>query len=144
MELGFILSDQSSHFLQAAYYDVVDEIFTPNGSDTAAIEFVTPGESNTKRVITEIPNYIRDDLTQINMNKYNDIVEIRPATTRFNCHSFAWYSQDYESNTIWLEDPRVYYWEYDRSYEEVDVPRVGDIICYINDKNTSSFSKPTR
>lgn len=60
------------------------------------------------------------------------------ADCTYNCHSFAWYSQDTEFNCSWMDDPSSYY--NDRSYIEVSIPRKGDIICYFDDNDTNSKS----
>ena len=61
------------------------------------------------------------------------------ATERYNCHSYAWYSQDITTNNYWMPSPEQYYDEYDMSYTEIDssdVPRAGDIICYFDNRGT--------
>ena len=62
---------------------------------------------------------------------------LAPATAKYNCHSYAWYSQS-ELNTIWINDPSAFY--SDGSYCEVSTPKVGDIICYFDDKGTATTS----
>ncbi len=59
-------------------------------------------------------------------------------TTRYNCHSYAWYSQNTAYNSYWIPYPDNYY--LDDSYFEVNVPRSGDIICYFDNKGTASLS----
>lgn len=54
------------------------------------------------------------------------------STTGYNCHSYAWYSQNTASNDIWISYPNAYYQSSDMSYERVYTPRVGDIICYFD------------
>ena len=49
-------------------------------------------------------------------------------TKRYNSHSYAWYSQNVETNQYWIDDPTNYYSSI--KYEEVTTPQVGDIICY--------------
>ena len=55
-------------------------------------------------------------------------------TARYNCHSYAWYSRDIDTNHYWIDDPSPYY-KYG-SYCVVDVPQIGDIICYFDDNGT--------
>ena len=58
------------------------------------------------------------------------------ATALYNCHSFAWYSRDYENNRYWISDPTNFY--YNEKYEEVTTPRIGDIVCYFDDRGTEN------
>lgn len=58
------------------------------------------------------------------------------ATMHYNCHSYAWYSQNTSSNQFWMNDPSEYY--SDGSYYEVSTPTVGDIICYFDNNGTPS------
>lgn len=56
------------------------------------------------------------------------------ATAYFNCHSYAWYSQNTETNDYWMDDPQKYYDS--GMYYEVSTPSVGDIICYFDNLGT--------
>ena len=63
---------------------------------------------------------------------YPEATLISSANPLYNCHSYAWYNQS-EDNIYWIDNPSVYYDEYDKSYIEVyDTPRKDDIICYYN------------
>ena len=84
---------------------------------------------------------IKDDIAQNHakdcQNKGYTVLNLQPASIKYNCHSYAWHSQDVLSNNIWLNSPEVYYSETDASYELVDVangeePRIGDIIVYMS------------
>ena len=44
---------------------------------------------------------------------------VQPATSHYNCHSYAWYSQSYGSNRFWMNDPTKYMT--DGSYKEVSL-----------------------
>lgn len=57
-------------------------------------------------------------------------------TTRYNCHSYAWYSRNVETNQYWIDDPTNFY--SNGKYEEVTAPQVGDIICYFDDRGTTT------
>ena len=64
-----------------------------------------------------------DSLTREFAMQYSDATVLRPASNVYNCHSYAWYSDD-TSNNIWLNshlNPYTsqlhYYWTYDY-YEE--------------------------
>ncbi len=60
------------------------------------------------------------------------------ATRKYNCHSYAWYSQSTSNNKWWMNDPSAYYT--DGSYTEVFSPQAGDIICYFDDNNNPVHS----
>src|SRR5690554_3672034 len=49
-------------------------------------------------------------------------------TTHYNCHSYAWYNPDKDMNKYWINYPNEYI--NDSSYDEVENPRVGDILSY--------------
>ncbi len=70
---------------------------------------------------------VANDLTAA-PHQYEGVIELATGTPEYNCHSYAWYSQDYTTNFCWIEDPSPYY--LDGSYYEVTTPMVGDIICY--------------
>ena len=65
--------------------------------------------------------------------EFPNAVNIAPATWDYNCHSYAWYSQDYNSNFYWMPDPTAYIT--DGSSYEVDTPQVGDRIVYFTSTN---------
>lgn len=95
---------------------------------------------------TSVPVVQRDEMNEIMFNNlmtecttespYKDAVLLGNPTTAYNCHSYAWYSQNTSTNTYWMNDPTQYYTDY--SYCEVSTPRAGDIICYFDDKGTTS------
>ncbi len=62
---------------------------------------------------------------------------IRFPTAYYNCHSYAWYSQETD-NCYWIEDPSEYY--DDHRYCIVTDPRVGDKICYFDNMGTTNTS----
>lgn len=61
---------------------------------------------------------------------------IASSTTKYNCHSYAWYMQS-TSNSYWMNNPASYY--IDGSYEE-STGNVGDIICYYDIKGFNLHS----
>ena len=103
-------------------YDVVE---TPNG--------------------TEVPVIIFDELSSSTIQLYDsqtnedfpDALMLRSSSRLYNCHSYAWYSQDI-TNHFWMNDPSSYY--EDLSYIETTSPEIGDIVCYFDDNGTSSYS----
>lgn len=52
------------------------------------------------------------------------------STPEYNCHSYAWHSQNVSENKFWINDPSAYY--ENQGYEETLTPKVGDIICYMD------------
>lgn len=71
-------------------------------------------------------------------NNYPNATRLSTATLKYNCHSYAWYSQDVETNDYWMNNPSNFYLDY--SYCTVSTPQVGDIICYYDDKGTADTS----
>ena len=101
---------------------------TPNGSEVGVYETMNDFSSN--------------HIASLN-NSYDSAfslaTRLAPATARYNCHSYAWYSQNTNSNHYWMNNPQGYYDTGDMSYEEVTgnmVPRLGDIICYFDNNGT--------
>ncbi|MCM1289510.1 MAG: hypothetical protein NC132_02525 [Corallococcus sp.] len=67
-------------------------------------------------------------------NSYGDsqfpsATRLYTSTIKFNCHSYAWYSQDCNTNDIWIDDPTNLI---GGNYYETSTPVVGDRICYYN------------
>ena len=58
-------------------------------------------------------------------------IKLSGATLNYNCHSYAWYSQNVATNTCWIADPSSYWLDgsYIRIYENV---QPGDIIVYLS------------
>ena len=102
-------------------------IYTPNGSEVFVKQYT---EELPDETINNIIENFQDG------NPYTGAVLIGPPTTAYNCHSYAWYSQDIESNNYWMPSPEQYY--LDESYYEVDYPRPNDIICYFKDNGTET------
>lgn len=63
---------------------------------------------------------------------YPNAIRLASATNYYNCHSYAWYSQNVNTNQYWMEDPSLYIT--DGSYCRVSGnPQAGDIIVYYDD-----------
>lgn len=85
---------------------------------------------------TQVKVLIREEMSQEDINFCNQIgdtlvpeaTRIAPSSSKYNCHSYAWYMQS-TSNPYWMNDPSSYYTDW--SYEESD-GNVGDIICYFD------------
>ncbi len=133
---GGASSHAEVHYLhnerKALYMDFGEHIFCD--ADT----ILTPNGNKVK-----VYKILEDFSTQY-ASRYNDLydslfpnaVRLASATPRYNCHSYAWYSQDISNNNYWMNYPNKYYAMEDMSYVEVNIPRAGDIICYFDDNGT--------
>ncbi len=101
-------------------------VFTPNGTSVSVTMYagMTPDE-------------VREHI-EIIEELYPDVYLISDPTYSYNCHSYAWYSQDAENNHYCMADPSAYYT--DGSYHEVQTPKVGDIICYFDNSGINLHS----
>ena len=118
-------------------YSNDENIYTPNGS---IVEFAYYRENTiSDELIIDYHNAVLDLVDTLTEDDY-----ILPASTAYNCHSYAWYEQDPLLNNYWINFPTTYI--EDLSYWEVDDVRPGDIICYwsegeiyINDVKTYGY-----
>lgn len=95
-------------------------IYTPNGTP---VKYVTTFDC----ILTEEEKAEHHDEVK-NLYNLTDDDLIYDATLKFNCHSYAWYSQNL-ANSIWLNHPDSYINDY--SYEETDLAQENYILCYI-------------
>ena len=117
-EVGYNLLTGERIGFYLYYYD--DEILTPNGFSIS-----------TRRMDSEIPDeFIEHFYVDMESEEINVEREIQSPTAYYNCHSYAWYSQDITSNKMWMDYPDQYYNVLDQSYVRVYEPRENDIICY--------------
>lgn len=98
-----------------------NNIYTPNGSVVETALYMT-GEMSQTDIIGK-HNFIISEFPSIEESDY-----IYPASRLYNCHSYAWYSQDVDSNNYWIGYPDSYI--DDQSYVAVGGIRPGDILCY--------------
>lgn len=103
--------------------------FTPFGTDAADLNHEL-GDYVTLRLSTTNYEYLLDLFDDIAKEYYSTPLLLSDATWNYNGHSYAWISQDVDTNDIWLRSPYVYI--NDMSYVEVTTPRVGDILVYID------------
>ena len=82
-----------------------------------------------------LAHIINQDLTEEELEKdaeieltYQTAHKLREPTYNYNCHSYAWYSQD-ENNNIWIDFPNAFL--EDGTYPQT-VWAVGDRIVYYN------------
>jgi hypothetical protein len=98
-------------------------IYTPNGTKVTAF-----------KILYDFTNEQKLSKDSYRKMEFPEATMLRSSSKKYNCHSYAWYSQD-ESNNIWIEDPSPFYLDF--SYEEVAKPAPGDIVCYFSDLGTT-------
>lgn len=93
---------------------------TPKGT-SVPVTIVSPDLSSVEKAL----------LNSIFDNKYPKATRKSPATTNYNCHSYAWYSQS-TGNRYWMNNPTAYMT--DGSYKRsTDIrPRQGFKVYYYN------------
>lgn len=101
-------------------------IYTPNNTAVTAWHY-----------IDDYTTYEKERLQYCYERDYN-VVGISLPTSKYNCHSYAFYSQDTENNDCWISDPTPYI--SDKSYIEISEPISGDIIAYFDDMDTTTSS----
>lgn len=94
--------------------------YTPNGT---VVEYASlfSGQDFTQ---SEISNIITDDGDKLG---YTENVRLGNPSKRYNCHSYAWYSQNTVSNNYWISYPNSYI--LDNSYV-TSTGEENDILCY--------------
>lgn len=112
-----------------------------NGARTAVAVVYTP---NGSAVSVERWNNADDDFTydeKVYWNKiiaqaYPNAVKLSNPTRKYNCHSYAWYSQS-TANIMWMDNPSKYMT--DGSYNSVSKSKAtaGDRIVYYSSSNGS-------
>ena len=83
------------------------------------------------------------ELTPLDIARYNSETDsnfplatrIASSTRHYNCHSYAWYSQNINTNIYWMKNPSLYI--ADSSYHEISYNQVQprDRICYFDENN---------
>lgn len=92
------------------------------------------------KVVKISPDLSQSEKNAINKDtdaKYPKATRKASATTNYNCHSYAWYSQNTSTNKYWMEDPSKY-WN-DGSYKRfTDLrPRTGFKVYYYNGNHSA-------
>ncbi len=119
---GYMFVNISDDKYMVVYFNNLDNVVqTPNGT------YVTVGRAD-----IDIPDQYLGYANSCHDNVSSNNYRLAPATTDYNCHSYAWYSQNTETNIYWMNDPSVYYSSQDGSYVVTTTPNPGDIICYFN------------
>ncbi|MBR5704300.1 MAG: hypothetical protein IKX45_08635, partial [Bacteroidales bacterium] len=76
---------------------------SPSGYRTPTTTIYTPlGHELVGYLYPEMSQSDIDSITREAAMQYSDATVLRPASNVYNCHSYAWYSDD-PSNNIWLE-----------------------------------------
>ena len=88
----------------------------------ADVQFTTIYTPNGSAIIAgEIQNeWSADEIRKINRTQEQDFpyaLKIREPSRRYNCHSYAWYSQS-PDNTIWIGFEEIYQDEYKKYWED--------------------------
>ena len=100
--------------------------------------------NNTLVEVWECQEASSQDIAQLNIDAdafCSQNVRLYTATNHFNCHSYAWYSQEVNDNPFWMNDPTAYY--SDGSYYEItNVSEViaRDRICYFDSDGNNLHS----
>lgn len=94
----------------------VQYVTTPNGTRVQVLEL--PEELN---------DIQKDTIAKQFKASYPNAVLLSPATSVYNCHTYAWYNQS-TNNTYWMSDPSAY-WK-DGSYSSTTNPSLNDKIYY--------------
>ncbi len=88
-----------------------------------------------RQVVEDLsPTQVEEFIEQADNSDYNILAEYDDPTTYYNCHSYAWYSQDFDDNDLWIDNPLRFY--DDGRYCCSETPQVGDIICYFTQLGT--------
>lgn len=121
-----ILINQENNFRVRA---CPDSVYTPNGTDVYNYS-ITQINYNVVSYIDNLSDSEKTEIASYFADEYPNATYISEATYSYNCHSYAWYSQNSYTNTYWISCPTAYYHSADMSYKREYTPRIGDIICY--------------
>lgn len=122
-----ILTPMSVFAVWGAIFNIT-HIETPEGRIVAVEEFIDLDWEEDE--LETLNTGVSDDYS-------NDIYWLGQPTKRYNCHSYAWYSQASSSNYYWMHSPLAYFdtaLEGEASHEESNGD-VGDIIVYFDSAN---------
>ncbi len=103
-------------------------INNPGGSAIPAYRFLSYDPPENLPLFEQVYNNACDP-------KYVNAIRLHVPSGKYNCHSYAWVSQNVDEQIYWVNDPSNYY-KTGNNYVEVTTPMVGDIICYFDDNGT--------
>lgn len=135
-----IIGTQTRSVSESVYSEYLEGyVFTPNGTDVALTfdDYILDLSLYPNKNVVRSEDVFTDDdkasmINYVANMGFVGIELIGEANSAYNCHSYAWYSQDIDNNNIWIKFPYDYYSTEDGSYMEVTTPRVGDIIVYFD------------
>lgn len=130
-DFRYVNSNGSVVSYTLTYREETGLIYTPNGTDASDLS-LTDNKYYTVTFIDEHHEGFKTYWTNWYSVEYPNAEYISEATSSYNCHSYAWYSQNVSTNNVWLNLPNIYYDTADMSYKQVDSPQIGDIICYFD------------
>jgi len=94
----------------------VSQVTTPRGVNVQAFEWVSGDyNANQRQQINSLVKYV-----------YPDVQIVGDPTTKYNCHSYAWYSQS-TANRFWINNPTAYFSGTNRSYNLIINSHLGYI-----------------
>ncbi len=106
----------------ASANQIITYVYTPNGSKVQVIQRAYNAAEAAQAYYYTI-------------STYPNVIVKSKATTNYNCHSYAWYSQDVNNNVYWMNDPALYI--SDGSYKKLGKKALGQKVCYI--KGTKEY-----
>ena len=101
-------------------------VYTPKGTSVGVVQL---GELLTDAEKIEYDNLVK--------STYPGIGLLRSATTNYNCHSYAWYSQA-TSNVYWINDPTPYMTDGSYTYQGTSSGYAGERVYYSTPDNSHS------
>lgn len=127
-------SQQFNSFSRVESVSRARRLYRLGGKAVYCDDFNITTESGT--VLTALK--VLDDLTAAEVDEYNlsgdnlcpTATRIYNSTVKFNCHSYAWYSQDCLTNDVWIDNPATLI--NGNNYIETYTPVAGDRICYFD------------
>ena len=135
--------------IQDVYIKSINQIINSNpGASTLNYTIVTsiktPNDT-TVDAITDVPwsyhGISYDDavlVQQAYLSTYPDSVVVSGISKDYNCHSYAWYSQNHLTNDIWVRSPSAYMT--DGSYSSHTTIAVGDKVYWNNGSHSGIVS----
>lgn len=133
--------DENYHTID---WNVGNAIYTPQGTEIPLLwldpyyYYVQNGDPIRQNRFYELSyTYFDDNPTQQEqivianyyLNAYPSTVLVASVSPKYNCHSYAWYSQ-LTSNKYWISDPSVYI--HDGSYSATTTAAIGNKVIYVN------------
>lgn len=91
-------------------YQQAKTIFLSDSAQPLASNYVTTPKGtkvNVSKPLFELTSAKRRELDEYVKNTYPGATLLASATRKYNCHSYAWYSQS-TSNPYWMDDPSAY------------------------------------